>query len=597
MSNLNYGVIGNCRSAALVSESGSIDWLCWPDFDSPSVFSALLDKEKGGSFGFILPEGSEFSQAYLPETNILRTVFTQPDGAFEVLDFMPRYRISAEEVYMPPEVYRYLRPLHGKPRFRVRYEPRPDYARKKAVHLRFADFLISAADDDPGNNIYLYSSLDYGPVLESEELVLERDEFMLISYYQKLVPIDMERVHLEFERTKVYWLNWANRSLRYRQYGALVSRSLLVLKLMSFEKTGAILAAITTSIPETIGEVRNWDYRYCWLRDASMSIDTLMRMGHPHAAQRFLNFIKRIVRSKSDSFQIMYGVRGERILTEEVLDHLAGYENSRPVRIGNAAYKQQQNDSLGYILDVIHGYYHFFSGTLGDMEEMWDIVKKMVLDVSKDWNSPDHSIWEFRNRREHFVFSKIMSWVGLDRGAQIAALLGRHEYESLIRVQADLVRNDVLEKGWNEKIGSFSQSYGNDAVDASLLLMEQYGFIDANDDRYLKTVNRIKAELFHDGLMFRYKNPDDFGLPSSAFTICTFWLVRALHVTGRKEEAAELLAELASLANHVGLFSEDLDFVTKRQLGNFPQAYSHLALIDVVSLIGEEKNVMRFIKP
>ena len=592
---LDYGVIGNSRAAALVSKGGSIDWLCLPDFDSPSIFAALLDQDKGGSFGFILPEGATATQSYLGETNILRTEFTAPDGVFEVLDFMPRYMVSSTDGHMPPEIYRILRPLSGTPKFRIVYNPVMNYARSAAGHRMLNGYLRSASVVDDNDNIYLYSSLPLEAVLESREIVLEKEEFLLLSYWQKLVRITIEYATLEFERTKVYWLNWADRSVKLSEYGAAVSRSLLVLKLMSFDKSGAILAAVTTSIPETPGGVRNWDYRYCWIRDASMSISTLMRMGHLNAARRFMGFIRDIIRTKYDTFQIMYGIRGERRLTEETLDHLSGFADSKPVRIGNAAYDQRQNDSLGYLLEVIYHNYKYFPGQLEDLEEMWGIVKKMVKTVDAEWEKPDNSIWEFRNKADHFVFSKVMSWVALDRAAQIASYLHRPDYERRIRGYADAIKADVLEKGWNPKINSFSQAYGNDEVDSSLLLMEQYGFIAADDPRYIATVDRIRRELLHDGLMYRYKNSDDFGEPESAFTICTFWLVRALFVTGRPEEARELFERVLGHSNHLGLFSEDLDFKTRRQLGNFPQAYSHLALIDVASLFGER--IERRVRP
>lgn len=592
---LDYGVIGNCRAAALVSRTGSIDWLCLPDFDGPSVCAAILDRSKGGSIGFILPEGTTARQEYLGETNILRTEFISRYGAFEVLDFMPRYMVSATEGHLPSEVYRILRPLSGRPRLRILYNPKMDYARGETAHEERNGYVRTAAVADDNANMYLYSSIPYQTILEGREVVLEREEFMLMSYWQKLVRVTTDYALLEFERTKVYWLNWADRSVKLSEYGAAVSRSLLVLKLMSYDKSGAILAAVTTSIPETIGSVRNWDYRYCWIRDASMSIRTLMRMGHPNAARRFMSFIGNIIRTKHDDFQILYGIRGERKLTEEILGHLSGFADSAPVRIGNAAYNQRQNDSLGYLLEVVYHYYKYFPGLLEDLEEMWGIVKIMVKTVEAEWEQPDNSIWEFRGKAEHFVFSKVMSWVALDRAARIASYLRRPDYERRIRNIANDIKADVLARGWNPRINSFSQAYGNDEVDSSLLLMEQYGFVDAQDTRYMLTVERIREELLHDGLMYRYKTPDDFGRPESAFTICTFWMVRALFVIGRREEARELFERVISCANHVGLLSEDLDFATRRQLGNFPQAYSHLALIDVAGLFGER--IERRVRP
>lgn len=597
MKNLDYGVIGNCRTAALVSKTGSIDWLCLPDFDSPSVFTKLLDEKKGGSFAFLVSDEYTITQSYLGNTNILSTEFESPEGAFSVLDYMPRYRTSELKHYLPPEVHRYIRVLRGEPKMRVRYAPKMNYAREETTHTILPNYIRTASAADAEDKIYLYSSVDFDAILSGEEITLTGHQFFLLSYNQKLVTVDENRILLDYERTKVYWLNWINRSREYKQYSEMVNRSLLVLKLMSYQQSGAMLAAITTSLPETIGETRNWDYRFCWLRDASMSIDTLLHMKHHGAAERFIGFIKRILKSRDDTFQIMYGIRGERDLTEEILPHLAGYANSHPVRIGNAAYNQLQNDSLGYLMDVIYKYYLYFPGTLDEVEEIWEIVRNMVRMVLKSWRSPDQSIWEFRTRELNFVFSKVMSWVALDRASLIAELLHKDYYAGLWRKEADSIKEEVHEKGWNEELQCFTQAYENTDHDSSLLLMQFYDFIDARDERYVKTVKAVKENLFHNGLMYRYKAEDDFGLPVSSFTICTFWLVEALFVIGETDEARRIFEAMISYSNHVGLYSEDLDFDTKRQLGNFPQAYSHLALINTASLLSQEKELSKFIRP
>ncbi|MDR2948780.1 MAG: glycoside hydrolase family 15 protein [Prevotella sp.] len=594
---LDYGVIGNGKTAALISKRGSIDWLCFPSFDSPSVFTKILDNEIGGSFAIEVADDYQIIQKYIKGTNILSTIFTSKEGSFELLDFMPRYRTQDMDYYIPPEIYRYIKFLDGKPRFKVKYNPVMNYAKETAIHKKFPELIKTYSCEDKRENMYLYSSLNFDAILNEEEIVLEKDEFFLLAYHQKLVPIDIDRVNLEYQRTKVYWLNWNNRSRKFYQYNEAISRSLLILKLMSYQHTGAVMAALTTSIPETIGEVRNWDYRFCWIRDASMSMETLLSMGHRSAARRFMGFIKRILRSKSDSFQIMYGIDGSRVLKEEVLPHLAGYAGSKPVRVGNAAYNQKQNDSLGYLMNVIYNYYLHFPGTLDEIEEMWEIVKTIVKTIFAEWKNTDQSIWEFRNIEKHFVFSKVMCWVAMDRAVSIASFLGKTNYEKEWKEEADNIKKDILIHGWNKDIQSFTQSYGSSDVDSSLLLMEQYGFIEANDEKYIKTVKRIKKELMHEGLMYRYKNSDDFGQPSSSFTICTFWLVRALYVTGEKKEAQAIFDKLLSYSNHLGLFSEDLDFKTKQQLGNFPQAYSHLALINTANLFAEEKPFSKFIKP
>ncbi|MDR1706670.1 MAG: glycoside hydrolase family 15 protein [Prevotella sp.] len=597
MDNLDYGVVGNCKTAALISKEGSIDWLCFPVFDSPSVFSKLLDKDKGGSFSFIVSDSYRITQNYFKETNILCTRFASDEGIFEVLDFMPRYKTREDEYYIPSEIYRYVRLIDGKPRFRINYTPVMNYARDSVIHKKFAYFIRTFSIADGNDNIYLYSSIDFDTILNQEEIILEQDQYMLLSYSQKLANIDINRAYLEYQRTKIYWLNWNNRSRKFIEYNDYICRSLLALKLMCYESSGAIMAALTTSIPETIGEVRNWDYRFCWIRDASMSIETLIELGHHSTAKRFMSFVKDVLKSKSDSLQIMYGIDGSRTLKEEILPHLAGYENSQPVRIGNAAYFQKQNDTFGYLMDVIHSYYFRFPGTLGELEEMWEVVKSTIRTVYIIWRNPDQSIWEFRNIEKHFVFSKVMCWVALDRAIQIAKLLNQTDYVSAWQKEAMAIKEDVMQNGWNDQIQSFTQAYDNTHMDSSLLLMEQYGFIDANDDRYIKTVKRIKEELYHNGLMYRYKVDDDFGLPSSAFTICTFWLTRALFMIGEKGEARKIFDQLLEYSNHLGLFSEDLDFETKRMLGNFPQAYSHLALIDTALLFSEERKYINFIKP
>jgi alpha,alpha-trehalase len=597
MQNLNYGVVGNCRSAALISETGSIDWFCFPDFDSPSIFSKILDVEKGGEFSFEVSDKYSITQKYIENTNILCTLFTSDEGSFEVLDFMPRYKLNESDYYLPPEIYRYIRVLSGKPGFRVNYNPKMKYAENEVVHAVKKRFIKSHSIDDPLDCVYLYSSISSAFILGKKEIVLENDHFILLSHNQKLINIDINRVSLEYNRTKIYWLNWTNRSKKFALHNAIITRSMLVLKLMSFHPTGAVLAALTTSIPETIGEVRNWDYRFCWLRDASMSIETLMDMGHYGAARRFLVFIKGILKSKQDKFQIMYGIRGERILHEEELSHLAGYENSKPVRIGNAAYFQKQNDVYGYLMNVIYQYYKFFPGTLDEIEIIWEVVRNIIREIIAEWENPDKGIWEIRNSDKHFVFSKVMCWVTLDRGIKIAQLLNLKEYAKSWKKEADRIKKDVLENGWNEQMQSFTQTYHEKDLDASLLLMEEYGFISGTDERYRKTVQAIKKELFYKGLMYRYLNADDFGRLSSSFTICTFWLIRGLYVTGETDEAKEIFDRIVGYSNHLGLFSEDLDFETKRQLGNFPQAYSHLALINTATLFSEERHLSKFIRP
>lgn len=592
---LNYGVIGNCRTAALISERGNIEWLCFPDFDSPSVFAALLDRTKGGSFGFDVSEQYAIRQTYVPHTNILQTRFTSDEGIFEVLDYMPCYHSFEKEHYLPAELYRYIRFVKGSPRFRIHYAPAPNYAQGE-VHIRTtAEFIESYSSADNKDRQYLYSSLPLQAIADGEEIRLGKDEFLLLSYNEKVIPIDIEREKIEYCRTLVYWLNWTNRTKQYTCYNGVIERSMLVLKLLSYYN-GAMLAAVTSSLPEAVGEVRNWDYRFCWLRDASMSIETMFRVGHTGAARRFMKFIQSTFMSRHD-YQIMYGIRGERKLTEVIMEHLDGYKGSKPVRIGNDAYHQKQNDSFGYLMDLVWQYYRLMPGTLDEIEDMWEMVKSILATVTEEWRNPDKGIWEIRGEEQHFVSSKVMCWVALDRGVRIAEKLKKEEFAVRWREESEAIRRDVMEQGWKSEIQSFSQAYGNLALDSSLLLMEPYGFIAANDPHYRKTVEAVRKALFRKGLMYRYNSEDDFGVPSSAFTMCTFWLIRALFVTGQYNEAKTLFNQILQYGNHLGLFSEHLDFDTKEQLGNFPQAYSHLAIVNTALLFAKEEERLDFIRP
>ena len=595
--NLDYGVIGNCRTAALVSKKGSIEWCCFPNFDSPSIFSKILDVEKGGEFGFEVSPDYTITQKYVDNTNILLTRFEAKEGIFEVLDFMPRYKPKEHHYYQPPEIYRYIRYVSGKPRFRVKYDLRFNYALWHAKHEFRNGYVKSFSIENEDESVFMYSSLLYDDIFYENEISICRDHFILLSYNQKLVNVDIARVNLEYQRTKTYWLDWTNRNVRYKKFHTEITRSMLVLKLMSSQGSGAVLAALTTSIPETVGEVRNWDYRFCWIRDASMSIDILLKMGHAHAARRFLHFVKHNLKKKHDLLQIMYSIHGEKELTESSLDHLAGFENSKPVRIGNDAYHQKQNDTFGYLMDVIYQYYKFFPGTLDEIEEIWEIVRNIMRTVTDVWAKKDKGIWEIRNEGSHFVFSKVMCWVAADRAEKIGRLVFKTEYANNWKKLADEIKNDVMENGWKEEINSFSQAYCNTDLDASLLLMQKYGFISAKDPKFVSTVHAVKESLYHQGLMYRYTAEDDFGKPSSAFTICTFWLIDALQAIGERKEALKIFKQALNYGNHLGLYSEDLDFDSKRQLGNFPQAYSHLAIIDTATKFSEKYPVSKFVRP
>ena len=580
MSNLDYGIIGNCISAALINKKGSIDWCCLPRFDSPSVFAKILDSKKGGAFEIITESNFDITQSYIEDSCILKTKFKNSKEEFEVIDFMPRFQDEKGYYHAPPEIIRLIKPIKGTPKVKFLYEPKLEYAQGTTSYENKKDHIVSYVDYPVHDSLFLYSNGSYSDLINKKFQLLNKIRFFCISYNEKLIIPKLSDSLLDFERTKVYWFNWCSKTPIFEKYNNEILRSAMTLKLMTYDKTGAILAAITTSLPETIGEVRNWDYRFCWIRDASMVIRVISKLGHKRIVKNFIDFIVELIPDKAQKLQIMYGINGEQRLTEEFLDHLSGYKNSKPVRIGNAAYSQKQNDIYGILMDAIHAEIKEVKSDFKRTEEIWSIVKGIVWVVKNNWMKPDKGIWEFRSEDLHFTFSKVLCWVAIDRAIKVAKIVGKEDAVKKWNPIKIAIKKDIETNAWNEKVKAYTQSYGSDYLDASVLLIEQYGFVDADEDRFISTVNVIEKELAYDGLLYRYKNKDDFGLPTSSFTVCTFWFIKSLIKIGQFEKAKRYFENLLNYSNHLGLFSEDIDFKTKRLLGNFPQAYSHLALID-----------------
>ncbi|HLT52509.1 MAG TPA: glycoside hydrolase family 15 protein, partial [Flavobacteriaceae bacterium] len=423
MDNLDYGIIGNCRSAALISKTGSIDWSCLPEFDSSSVFAKLLDENIGGSFEILTDDSYSITQHYIDNTTILVTKFSNGIDVFEVHDFMPRYHKMSGGYQAPPEIIRYFKYIAGKPTFKVRYNPKLEYAQGETKTYVKTDFIVSLTYGEKFDTLFLYTNFDKQKVVNEEEIALTTDGYFLIGYNEKVFKTTLDSIFLEYQRTKVYWLNWMEHTPKYKLYNKEIARSAMTLKLLTYDKTGAVLAAATTSLPETIGEVRNWDYRFCWIRDASMVIKVVSHLGHKNIAKRYLKFIIDLIPDKDEKLQIMYGINKEKKLTEFSLDHLSGYKNSSPVRVGNAAYKQKQNDIYGILMDVIHQQFVNFSMDVENTEELWTITKGILWVVAKHWQEPDKGIWEFRTEDRHFTFSKVLCWVAVDKAIKVAELL------------------------------------------------------------------------------------------------------------------------------------------------------------------------------
>jgi alpha,alpha-trehalase len=591
MRNLDYGVIGNCKSAALISREGAIEWGCLPNFNSPAVFAKILDSGRGGEFGISVAPDYAITQSYLPKTNILVTTFSKGSDAFEVLDFMPRYKRGERDHHCPPDIIRYFRPICGAPVMRVRYAPRPCYGQHPVKTEVRKEYIKTLPLSGPYETVYLYSDLDLSAIAESQPVVVDRECFMLLSYNQKLSQLNLDLIELEYEKTKVYWMDWSANTQHFEHYNEEILRSALVLKLLTYQESGAILAALTTSLPEEIGAQRNWDYRYCWLRDASMTIAVLTKLKRHNIARRFMDFVLEIIPFKDEKIQIMYGINGEKKLTERILDWLDGYEASKPVRTGNAAYAQRQNDIFGVLLDAIYQYVIVFKrDTLEKREDIWTVVRTLARHLEKTWFKKDDGIWEFRTAKKHFTFSKMLSWVGMDRAMRIAEYFNMPNYVNVWNAVGRKIKDDILARGWDESLNAFTQSYGEPYLDAANLLMAHYGFLSPDDPWYVSTVRLTRERLSREGLMYRYRNPDDFGVPKSSFTICTFWLIKSLYLIGDIREARELFERVLTYRNHVGLLSEDIDFDSKCLLGNFPQAYSHLALIDTAIALNGHKD-------
>jgi len=571
---MRYGIIGNCNTAALVHETGSIEWCCFPRFDSASIFASILDP-RAGSFKVAPARPASVRQAYLPGTAILRTEFDDGESAFALTDFMPRYH-DGREWKKPLEIHRLVTPLRGRPAVQVTFDPRLDYARNTTRITRHNGMVeaTNALED-----VFLYSSLDLDAVLSAQPVEISDEQFLLLSYHEKLTSPGIAYVRDMLERTRAQWEEWSRRCHLPAEWSDAVLRSAITLKLLTYEDTGAMVAAATTSLPESIGDVRNWDYRFCWLRDSSLVLEALARIGQFDEMRSFVHFLLHLLESKHSKVQIAYRIDGSPRLDEETLPHLAGYLDSRPVRIGNAASRTRQNDIFGEVLNTIHLYYcHYELDPIP--EEMWSLVKFMVRTAARDWASRDAGIWEFRHRRRHFTHSKILSWVAVDRGVDFATRLGRDHMASEWKQVADTIRTETLARGWNQKVGAFTQAYRSHALDAAILQAARYGFVAEDDPRWISTVRACTQSLVRNGYALRYTSADDFGVPRSAFIVACLWMVQALDGIGEHDLARVHFERTLAAGNHLQLFSEDINPDTGDLLGNFPQAYSHMALIN-----------------
>jgi len=591
MKGYNLGIIGNCTTAALVTKDCSIVWLCTPYFDSPSLFSQLLDYDNGGYFKISGVDTVNVKQAYIVHTAILKTVFETKHGLFEVNDYLPRFMTFRGNYYCPSEVHRKIRVISGSPKIKVELDARPNYALGGADYTIKDEYIKITSQKGQYNSFYLYSSLDCQKIIDGSEIELEEYSYFLLSYHEKLEPIENDKLFLEYEKTKAYWLDWVQRTNYPPDYKIQVTRSAITLKLLMYQRTGAVIAAPTTSLPEIIGKDRNWDYRYCWIRDAAMIIDLYVRIGHMESANGFIDFILNRMLLKHEDIGVMYGINGEEQLDEKILEHLSGFEGSKPVRIGNAAYKQKQNDLYGELIETIYTYFVVNKRASFQVnEEIWTMARSLVNRVRDVWKEKDAGIWERRQTVQHYVHSKLLSWVAIDRAIKISKYVGKPHYIKPWTKLAEEIKEDILTNGWSDKLKSFTMYYGSDIYDASNLLMLHYGFLDHRDPRMISTVEQSYKHLVKQGFAFRYIAEDEFGVPENSFIVCTFWMINSLYLIGEERKAREMFENIQGCCNHLGLFSEDVEVATKRLTGNFPQGYSHLAYIQTILLLETDYN-------
>jgi GH15 family glucan-1,4-alpha-glucosidase len=578
---LHHGAIGNGRVIALVAPDTSIDWLCLPRFDSPSVFARLLDRERGGSWSFKPVEDWSATAGYVRNTNVLRSEIDTGDGRFELYDFAPRMMHGGVQVDAPIEICRLLLPISGTPRVRVHFDPKPDYAR--------AGFEIVTAGHGlevvgGPTRLYLSANVPAPYVMDGSAIRIDRPVYFSLSAGKPPQVDSAPAAQTALEQTIRGWRVWAKTTALPSFAPESVLRSALCLKLHAYNDTGAIIAAATTSIPEAIGSGRTWDYRFCWLRDSAFVVEALRRLSHLAEGEAFVRFLRDM--ADSGPLQPMYGITGKRDLHEETLPNLRGYDGQGPVRIGNAAYTQRQHDVDGEMVLCLET-------ILTDPRVVWEdptlapLLEHLVEEAMASFEIVDTGLWEYRTQPRHYTFSKAMCWVAAHRGSELAEFLGMPDRAREWCAWANQKKPIVLERAYNKDKGFFTQAFDGGQADASNLLLPALGLIDPLDPRFTSTVRAYEKLLAPEGLMMRYKHPDDFGHATSAFSICSFWWVEALAMMGEVDEAVALFHRLEKYANPLGLFSEDIDASTGALLGNFPQAYTHVGLIHAAITIGE----------
>jgi alpha,alpha-trehalase len=579
----DYAVIGNGQTAALVDCGGSIDWCCWPRFDSPAVFCRLIDAKRGGNFR-VAPTGT-FRQcrSYVPETNILQTRFTTGSGKLLLTDLMPAPAERDGEQVFPHRILRLVECTDGQIELDIVFRPSFDYARTTPCFQEHPRGSIAYGENEA---LGLVSRLPLE--LHSQQAigrfrVSAGHRFWLILTHgpsadaDELIRFSEDDAETEYDRTLNYWRRWAGQCRYEGPYRQQVVRSALVLKLLIFQPEGGLIAAPTTSLPAEIGGERNWDYRYTWLRDSGLVLDSLQQLGYHNESMQFIDWLEKLCLGKEDELRVLYRVDGKPAPNEHVLEHLSGYRNSKPVRIGNGAAEQTQVDNYGQIVDAVLLCYKRMPRAMGP--DVWRLLRKLVNRAAERWDEPDQGPWELRQPPQHHLYSKLYCWVGLDRAIRFAEQHGLPGEIDGWRTQRDAVRQEILSRGYTTSVGAFTQSFGSRHLDASALTVPLVGFLPADDDRVLSTLQRIERDLTEAGLVYRYRFDDGLPGSDSTFALCSFWLVMNYALVGLTEKARALFEHICRFANDVGLLSEQINPASRELLGNFPQGFTHLGLI------------------
>jgi GH15 family glucan-1,4-alpha-glucosidase len=582
LTDLNLGLVGNCQIASLIDNRGTMVWTCMPQFDSDPVFCRLMrdasEAEAPGFFEVELVDYSRSEQEYQTNTAILdTTLYDSNGGAVRITDVAPRYSYMGR-MFTPMMLMRRIVPLSGSPRIRIRLRPARDYGASACDTTHGSNHIRFLCTD---TTLRLTTNAALTHVLEENMFLLDKSLYLILGPDESIPESCADAFHTHYRSTREYWQQWSRGLSIPFEWQDAVIRAAITLKLCTFEDTGAVVAALTTSIPESAHSSRNWDYRFCWLRDSYFVVHALNRLGATMTMERYLDYIMNIaVAAGEQGLKPLYGISGRSLTDEQIVDSLSGYQGMPPVRRGNQAFEQVQNDVYGAV--ILSTMQYFFdsrlirSGTPAEFKRLEPLGEW----ASRKYDQPDAGLWEYRGRQRVHTFSSIMCWAACDRLAGIAAKVGEADRARHWRSRADEMREDILERAWDPEQQSFTESFGRPEMDASLLTMHDLGIIDASDPRYVSTVECIGKHLLRDKHMFRYIAADDFGEPENAFNICTFWYIDALASIGRLEEARDLFENMLSMRNPLGLMSEDIDPANGTLWGNFPQTYSMAGIIN-----------------